>query len=113
MDNEGLSFSLKLLDKCLKKKKDKELLEKGGKIIAVIRRLRRTYNVLVRDEKGEEIPITIHQLHELFSYYFSDRARVKYLQVLSEERSHDLIEIANLREDLRKAQARIEQLERE
>jgi len=48
------------LDKCLKKKKDKELLEKGGKIIAVIRRLRRTYNVLVRDEKGEEIPITIH-----------------------------------------------------
>jgi hypothetical protein len=37
------------------------------------------YKAEVYDDKGEEMPFTIHLLHELISNYYIDTARVGFL----------------------------------
>jgi hypothetical protein len=45
------------------------------------------YNAVVYDAKGEEMPITIHLLHELMSSYYADTARVTFLKGIIENNS--------------------------
>jgi hypothetical protein len=44
------------------------------------------YNFEVYDDAGEEMPITIHLLHELISYYYGDTARVGFLLSIVENK---------------------------
>lgn len=81
-------------------------------IAAIIRHLRMIYNVEVIDDSGQEIPINIHQLHELLANYFVDRARVNSLIQINERKSADLFEIADLRDKLKKSENKIAQLEK-
>lgn len=112
-EQENLSFQLKQLDKVVKKSTDSKTKEKGGQIISVIRNLRQIYNVEVYDEKNQEIPVSIHKLHELFAWYFTDCARVGFLLEISQRRSKDLQEIANLRDMLKKSELEIEKFKRD
>ena len=65
------------------------------------------YNVVVIDESGQEIPITVPQLHNLLANYFVDRARVNSLIQINEKKSADLFEIADLRDKLKKSENKI------
>ncbi len=46
------------------------------------------YNAEVYDEEGEEMPFTIHLLHELTSYYYNDVARVSFLLKIAPESAY-------------------------
>ena len=52
MEEENLSFQLKVFDKAVKKIKDTQLSKVGGHIVAVIHHFRMIYNIEINDDAG-------------------------------------------------------------